>query len=291
MKYVQKPVISVKVDFTNPGQFFACCGLMELADRLWTGVEAWFDDGVFFIKTNSSGASLSSLLNAAHAIRLSKYEVGSEEDRSSSNTEESNSQLTPLTIVAPVEMRLDWWANKSLKTWAGSMDARKIFLAMCNAIDPLHDDPFSQQCVVFDVDTGALTESCGKQDKKPKKREPFYFDGRRGAAAWSIDIGFSPDSLKLTTAAYPVVEAMCFVGLQRCRPIPTRVPRVFDYYIWCVPLDVRVAQVAVCGLLPHVQSSGLRFENSFRTDQRKHKAFTPAILLDGASNERSFAEI
>ncbi len=24
---------------TNPGQFFACCGLLELADRLWPGAE------------------------------------------------------------------------------------------------------------------------------------------------------------------------------------------------------------------------------------------------------------
>ena len=28
---------SVNVDPTNPGQFFACCGLLELADRLWQG--------------------------------------------------------------------------------------------------------------------------------------------------------------------------------------------------------------------------------------------------------------
>jgi len=31
------PSITVTVDVTNPGQFFACCGLLELADRLWPG--------------------------------------------------------------------------------------------------------------------------------------------------------------------------------------------------------------------------------------------------------------
>ncbi len=30
-----KASMSVKVDVTNPGQFFACCGLLELADRMW----------------------------------------------------------------------------------------------------------------------------------------------------------------------------------------------------------------------------------------------------------------
>ncbi len=29
--------IAIPVDLTNPGQFFACCGLLELADRLWHG--------------------------------------------------------------------------------------------------------------------------------------------------------------------------------------------------------------------------------------------------------------
>lgn len=29
--------IRINVDLTNPGQFFACCGLLELADRLWGG--------------------------------------------------------------------------------------------------------------------------------------------------------------------------------------------------------------------------------------------------------------
>ena len=41
------PSIRVKVDVTNPGQFFACCGLLELADRLWPGAEGWFEEGHF----------------------------------------------------------------------------------------------------------------------------------------------------------------------------------------------------------------------------------------------------
>jgi CRISPR-associated protein Csx14 len=31
--------LRIKVDPTNPGQFFACCGLLELADRLWSGAQ------------------------------------------------------------------------------------------------------------------------------------------------------------------------------------------------------------------------------------------------------------
>jgi len=46
-----------------------------------------------------------------------------------------------------------------------------------------------------------------------------------------------------------------------------------------VPLDARLAPTAVCGFLVEVGSHGFRFENAFRTDQRKHKAFTVATPL------------
>src|SRR5437667_9249609 len=41
----RQPNITLPVDLTNPGQFFACCGLLELADRLWPGAEGWFSEG------------------------------------------------------------------------------------------------------------------------------------------------------------------------------------------------------------------------------------------------------
>ena len=42
--------ITITVDLTNPGQFFACCGLLEIADRLWPGAEGWFDEPNFCIE-------------------------------------------------------------------------------------------------------------------------------------------------------------------------------------------------------------------------------------------------
>ena len=40
-----KPSIQIPVDLTNPCQFFACCDLLELADRLWPGALGWFASG------------------------------------------------------------------------------------------------------------------------------------------------------------------------------------------------------------------------------------------------------
>ncbi len=273
MSHISDSAIHVRVDPNNPGQFFACCGLLELADRLWPSVEGWFDRDLFWLRTGSSEASLSKLLAAAHDIRLSKTESAQESEEDS----ESEVEVAALVIVSPVSLRLDWWNDKSLKTWAGSMDAHKIFLAMCNSIDSQHEDPFNQQQVVRDSAALVPAGTRSKRAGKPKKREPFYFDGRRGASALPIDVGFSADSLKLDTRAFPVVEAMSLIGLQRCRPRRTDARRVFEYCTWLAPLGTAVVAAAVSGLVG--EGRRYRFENAFRTDQRKHKAFNPATSV------------
>lgn len=263
--------IRINVDPTNPGQFFACCGLLELADRLWGFSEAWFEAETFCIRAEHPDASLSKLLEAARSIRLSENN-GASPDEDEDKEEDSEDETGSLAIIFPTSIRLDWWEDKSIKPWAGSMKENKIFLAMCNAIDPQCVDPFDQGEVVFDPQ---LPPSPGKkQGAKAKKREPFYFDARRGASALPIDVGFSTDALGISTAAHPVVEALCLIGLQRCRPKPTEKPRVFDYYAWHTPLAASIVPAAVSGLI----GSGdcYRFVNSFRTDQKKHKTYTSA---------------
>src|SRR5262249_28387418 len=148
---------------------------------------------------------------------------------------------------SPVQLRLDWWADKSIKTWAGSMNVRFIAVAMCNAIDAEQHNPFNQSQVVFDPPKPATGAGGEQRHRKPKKREPFYFDGRRGPNAHSRDVGFSPNDLKMTTTAFPAVEFLCLVGLQRSRPAPTARPRVFDYFTWTKPLAVSLLPPAVSG--------------------------------------------
>ena len=46
----QQPNITIPVDLTNPGQFFACCGLLELADRLCSSAEGWFENSEFHLR-------------------------------------------------------------------------------------------------------------------------------------------------------------------------------------------------------------------------------------------------
>jgi CRISPR-associated protein Csb3 len=48
-----EPSLLIPVDPTNPGQFFACCGLLELTDRLRGPAEGWFDRGQFHVRAGT----------------------------------------------------------------------------------------------------------------------------------------------------------------------------------------------------------------------------------------------
>ena len=48
--------IKINLDLTNPGQFFACCGLHELADRIWPETKAMFDKNAFCLLPPANAA-------------------------------------------------------------------------------------------------------------------------------------------------------------------------------------------------------------------------------------------
>lgn len=268
-------LIRVRVDPANPGQFFACCGLLELGDLLWGGAEGWFKGDSFCLHPPVERASPGSLAELVGAIARAPLRQIALDDEFSS----------PVEMPDPFCLRLDWWQDHRsggdrLKVWAGSMRSVRIARAMQRALTrtEFQDETLLDRAtVVYDP------------LEPEKKVEPFYFDARRGSNSRPIDIGFSPDSLQMTSAAYPAVEFLCLVGLQRFRPAQAGGRRIFDYHTWRSPLAPSVASLACIGLLDQVDARGFRFENAFRTDQRKHKAFTAATPIE-RNNNGSFAE-
>jgi hypothetical protein len=268
---MESAAISVDIDLFNPGQFFACCGLLEFADRLWDGAEAWFESGYFFLRpvdtTHLAGKTLRNLIDA---IALAPLQATDAEDEMSS----------PIEVLGVFKLRLDWWneesARKGLKPWAGSMRSVRIAIAMQSVMrweETQDRNLLNYATIVYDPG-----------DPK-EKVEPFYFDARRGSNALPLDVGFSPDPLKVKSLAYPAVEFLCLAGLQRFRPRSTRNPRVFEYFAWSAPLATCVAPLAVCGVHTLPGDRGFRFANSFRTDQRKHKGFSAATPFVRGNNE------
>lgn len=248
--------IRINVDVTNPGQFFACCGLLELASRQSADAQGWFEAGHFHI---SEGPSLVDLIAATTSATLTQIDP-------------DDATASPILIEKPVNLRLDWWKSgdrtaSDLKVWAGTMESFRIARAM-------------QQTMKMPVFSSENLLNCGMvaydADDPEKKVEPFYFDARRGPNAHSRDVGFSPNDLGLTTIASPAVELLCLIGLQRVRPISAGKPRLFDYYTWAQPLPITLAPAAAAGLLGGSPTHGYRFESWFRTGQRKHKAFLTA---------------
>ncbi len=264
-------MIQLHCTLANPGHLFACCGLFELAARLdGPGVLARFGAQTFELQCRST------LLELLSALQAAPLEI--EAGPADSEGEAEPGKASPIQIGNPFGLRLDWWTDRrarDLKVWAGTMDGPSIFRSMVKAI-PRPQGPgaigaslLEHQAPVADADMPS------------KKKEPFYFDARRGEHADPRDIGFSPNAQDLRTDANPAVEALTLIGLQRFRPRPAGAPRLFWYAAWEEPLPLRAASVAVCTPLAGVRARWFRFESAFRTAQRKHKAFLMATPIDG----------
>jgi hypothetical protein len=232
---------SVNVDLANPGQFFGACGLFELAYRLDKRATGRFERDRFLVDAQ---CTLPQLLDRLTSTPLGQ--VDPEDDTSSA-----------IDLPSPFHLRIDWWFDKwsggrELKVWAGTMQSVRIAQAMLFALR----DPALQGQDLFDV--GRVVRD---PNDATKKVEPYYFDARRAPNAHSRDVGFSPNDLELTTTAFPAAEVLCLIGLQRFRPAPTLVRRVFEYTGWESPLPPSVAMHVVARAIPLPGTRTYRFEN------------------------------
>ncbi len=93
---MSEPNIKIPVDVTNPGQFLACCGLLELASRLDEQGEGWFGDRRFQLRFKSSFGSLvdalgqaamNNTMSAAQNARLKELSSMSKKEREQASLE------------------------------------------------------------------------------------------------------------------------------------------------------------------------------------------------------------
>lgn len=305
-----EPSITVAVDPTNPGQFFACCGLLELADRLWPGAEGWFaDDGREFKigwddkkqdalqqladalrRAGVVGALTSDLQAERDKLEVEKRRLKKLDKKLPDADEKRRKELGALyrsgslRIPAPFDLLLDWWRSDDEsvpKTWAGSQAVIRIALAAHEGCVRLltENKPLAKYCVMRAV------ADADDDDESGDKVEPFYFDAQRGMSALSRDIGFMPDAIEIETLASPVVEFLTLVGVQRGRPMPTYRPREFEYFIWTTRTPVEVLPAALAGKLLDPKAQRYRFRNPFRTGREMHKAYMQAKSIPRGGDE------
>lgn len=304
MNYPQ-PSFTVYVDVTNPGQVIACCGLLELAHRLWPGAEGWFNRPQFLVAVpgqpsdnalvslfrSLTGSEVSGLseaeLKERDALESQSRELKKKGERLPPNLEKRRRELGEraregvIWLGKPFHLTLDWWQTSDEeavpKTWAGRQELHRIARAAQDALAGV-----SELAKLLDYGC-VLREPREYRKKKSDDRkavEPFYFDARR--FAHSLDVGFSLDVQDAETIAHPAVELLCLIGLQRFRPVATSNEKwSFDYWIWSMPLSAPVAAAVFSGVSSVPGRRTYRFRLRFRDDQKRYKAFSMAIPTGG----------
>ena len=291
-----EPSFTVTVDIRNPGQLFACCGLLELAHRLWSTAEGWFDtaNSTFAISAEGVQVDAERVLRELRGcdisgLREEELQERDQLEKECRNLKKQSETLPPdkeerrkelgeqarggvIRVGKPFALVLDWWQTSddeaTPKTWAGRQELHKVARAAQDALSGVSDPTrlLDYGCVLR-----MPQEYCkGKFDRK-KAVEPFYFDARR--FAHSLDAGFSLDAQDAETVAHPAVELLCLIGLQRFRPRVGPSNRSFEYWTWQRPLRAPVAAAVLSGAVPIDAGQGHRFRLRFRDDQKRYKAF------------------
>jgi CRISPR-associated protein Csx14 len=234
----QDPTIRIDVDVTNPGQFFACCGLLELADRLWPGAQGWFGNSDFNLRTNGTLREILFRLTRNAPRQLEKV----------------CGDIPVKPIIAPLEFELDdggpralvidFWmrvdlvkgkvqavSNPPWNFWSGQQTPIRIWLPLRNALQGIIAKHSDEQMVrLFTL-------------RSPLKGR-FGFDS---LAAWNaLDLGFSPNDQDMAVSSSPASELLSAIGLQRFRPLVSPDRSIISYATWSVPASVLVAPTMAC---------------------------------------------
>lgn len=253
------PTHTFNVDLTNPGQFLACCGLLELANCLGPEAMGWFGDGVFHLHaaSNDSQTLVDQFLDCSAEASPAGSIVTDEDD-------EEGEKSPPLNLGVPFALRLDWWTDPTavragFKTWSGGQ-------TVLGFLDGMRKHIRAQSL------GGSALLSKSVAVRVPK---PFYFDARLSALT-SRAMGFSAETFAATYS--PAVEALSLVGLQRFRPetIAGREREQYAFSTWSEPLPASVAAAVAHGLIDSLASQRFEFPFVVRTGG-KYKAFGPAL--------------
>ncbi|MFO0843668.1 MAG: type I-U CRISPR-associated helicase/endonuclease Cas3, partial [Gemmataceae bacterium] len=283
---VPTPSITVAVDPTNPGQFFACCGLLELADRIWRGAEGWFGSREFYIACEGSlsqllqrlsEATVSSSLMDAELKRLGTLQSMAKRKRTPEIAAELDDlrtrwRLERLHLSKPFDLWLDWWRDNTgertdLKTWAAKVQVLGMARAFHGLIKSLRWDALKL--------TGCLTLSV-RADLLP-----FYFDSDAGAQGSALDAGFSAYDLRNLIKGHspkrPIIELGSFIAFQRFRPCPVVGTDRYRFSTWATPLPITAAGPVAVAAVEVPGTQWYEFRLFSRTQYMK--TFLPATPL------------
>jgi CRISPR-associated protein Csx14 len=229
----------------NPGQILACCGLLELAHRLWPGAEGWFEGRNFCVRVSDKGAGLSDLMKCLLETAANPGEIhGTIRDFRGKPVDPK--KVIPIQLAAPLNLRLAWWLDElgsaftPLKLWSGRQSSWEVFRKL------------------REVGSGQMPFDESLLDLHHPLKSRFGVDPR---SAWEASsTGFSPNTLGMTVATYWATELLAAIALASCVPQQLGNQYQFSYATWSQPLPPLVARVAVTGALPVEGRRQFRFD-------------------------------
>ena len=274
------PTIRINVDVSNPGQFFACCGLLELASRIDMNSTAQFDNGHFLINGDVS-AVLDHFFRCS--VNVDTIVTGKNDDEDGEVVGDDNDidphrgRTYPMTLGEPFNLRLDWWNDEEaqrqkLKTWTAGQRVTDLLLG------------YHKKQKRKGKTEQAYIPSMRERFAEAVKQSPE--DWLREALPIKVPMAFSYDSRfsrnnaldqghvgNSTMAFSPAVDVLTLVGLQRFRPLMLETWARNLYCIWSQPLPVEIASVASLGLIPQLIDSCFEFPIKPRDAQGRYKLF------------------
>lgn len=278
--------IRIRVDPGNPGQYFACCGLLEVADRMWGGAKGRFSEfgDEFFIEADSPGAGRdadglirgivfgemrSSMQSDLPRLKILKNKG---EDRMNAVEKDEYRELQAMWQAESIEVRagdgpgfsVRWWTDdlsggSRLKTWAG----KQMVSDIVEGLKAKLVESFS-----------GLADPADWLRRSVSKCLPFFFDSDAGSQSKPLDAGFGAFSVGMESTQRPLLEIGAFVGLQRCRPSYDRKTRLYRYVVWTEGLSPTLAAAVCGGSVTSPDSLTYQFPLLFRT--KYLKSFLPA---------------
>jgi len=279
-----EPNIQIPVDLTNPGQFFACCGLLELASRIDSNTLGCFDGSRFYLQTEAIeflDEFFKCSINVETSVHSSNTDDG--EDGDTETGEDSHrGRVFPMILDAPFNMRLDWWMDdeaqgQKLKLWTAGQRVTDLLLGH-------HKNKKTKKKGQPERTVKVYTPSTREHFAEVVQRYPddwlriaipivapaaFSFDSRLSRNN-ALDLGHFPHG---TLAFSPAIDVLCLVAFQRFRPRMIEEWNRNLYCTWCQPLPVIAAPLAAIGMFPSIIGECFEFPIKARDSQGRFKLF------------------
>lgn len=296
---------SIPVDLYNPGQVFACLGLLELADQLIgdaQGAFDWSDEAnvSFKLKASTDVNPVAAVLKELAEATIVEIEPVGWPGESSITAESSEVFPSPIAhhkdnegdykrTKLPIALQfappssgsleIQHWSDDSsrpeFKLYAGNRSGFSIAGDMMRGkwgkptkkgISKLSNQGLTQ---LWNADPAGLAQA--PFHVLVPMAGSFNMDAR---GAWSpIDAGYSPDKQGHALVASSVVEILAVVGLEHYRPIEQE-RNVFMQCVWSDWLHPELARVALQGRLGCFQ----------------HRTFEFALRYSGKNKIVSFSQ-